>query len=382
MIERMFDLFLAQLLVLGMTIIVCIRFLFTKYARIDAIVIFSPLATFFALLVFFNWGAELLSTLILLLSFVVLITNMRALYRLSAQLYVDHYNAGFIAFSVIYLALALLFTFICVVFHPVKYRLEDFGVQRTAQSLTGSFSNGYQVRKSLFEKSHTTGILYTYEKEALESEGTPEADKNAPLVLFVPKSTSSVVHYEPYLIMLAQKGYRVLAADFYSPFPRLYSSIADARLFRRVYTVFLSLVRKDAYAERQEDIVQLNLLGYESLSNLALSCYGEETKLFYVIDAINLEKLQGLTTAFSKNSIGFFAVNRVDEYKTSGYGFIEQTEPLLARHFQLERDKTFLIPRYAASKTDESIKNAVKLATPVEIIRASESGRAEAEAEQ
>ena len=110
-------------------------------------------------------------------------------------------------------------------------------------------------------------------------------------------------------------------------------------------------------------------MGYNALSRLALAQYGSETKLFFIVDGISIDLLNELTAQFPENAMGFFAINRVAEYQTSGYGFLEQTDPLAAYFFNLKRDSSFFIPRYVAGKTTESIEQTKKLAAPVEIIK-------------
>ena len=204
----------------------------------------------------------------------------------------------------------------------------------------------------------------------LDEAAPANASAAAPIILFMPKSTASVIHYEPYLLMLAQRGYRVLSADFYSATPRLYSSFGDLRLFRRVYSVLLSLFANERFSALRDDDVQLTILGYEALASLAIAEYGDDVQLFFAIDSISMEQLSVLSATYSQNVIGFFAINRIAEYKTSGYGFIEQSDPLLGTAFGVERDESFFIPRYVAGKTVASLQESLKLLHPIQIIRA------------
>ena len=54
-----------------------------------------------------------------------------------------------------------------------------------------------------------------------------------------------------------------------------------------------------------------------------------------------------------------FDLARVSEYKTSGYGFIQQTDPLYAAiKYGLRKDKTYFIPSYLVTKTKDAIEAA------------------------
>ncbi|MCR5725051.1 MAG: hypothetical protein K6G80_08205 [Treponema sp.] len=368
----MYDFFLAQLLILGTNCIGALRFLFTKKARIDPLSLLAPLALIMALLALHIWGAEPSIIITLIITILVFFTNVRALFRLSAQLYVDHYSILFITFSVLEIIASLLTACLLTIYRPVKYKPADFSVTKTAQYLTGTLASGCHIRTRLLEPTKITGTLYTYRPE--DSAETPaESASHAaarPIVLLMPKPTATAVHYEPYCMLLAQKGYTVMCADFYAGAASLYNSHADNKLLRRPYSVYLSLLHGDRFANLQDSQIQYNLRCYAALAKLALEEYGNEAPLFFAIDAIGIDQLNSLVAQFEQNVIGFFALNRIQEYRTSGYGFVEQSDPFTAAFLKAERDPSFFIPRYVAGKTDEAIQDTLKLLNPVEVIRA------------
>lgn len=363
----MFDLFLAELLILLMIFSVSVRIFFTKNARIDATAILAPVSFIFSLLIFYIWGIDPVILLLCILSLFTFLINARSLARLSARLVVDYYNIRFVIPSILIALISLGILVILIIFHPVRYLPQDFGVKRSKTLLTGNLTSGYQVRKTLFEKSKITGTLYEYAQET-EDDTTMQSEPKS-LILFVPKCTANVTNYEPYFLLLAQKGYRIITADFYASQPARYGNVLDTRFFRRSCSMFLSLFRKDDFAAINDADVKITMMGYNALSRLALAQYGSETKLFFIVDGISIDLLNELTAQFPENAMGFFAINRVAEYQTSGYGFLEQTDPLAAYFFNLKRDSSFFIPRYVAGKTTESIEQTKKLAAPVEIIK-------------
>ena len=423
----MYDSFLATLLSLALICITCLRLFFTKKAHIDPISLLAPTAFFASLCTIALWGAEPLFLLVAALSLLVFLTNVRALFRLSAQLYVDHYSILFVSFSLFELVAALALGVCTVLFRPVQYRPSDFGVTKQTQYLTGTLATGYAVRHQLFEPTRITGRLYTYalapadavadavakdagtqrqaaattaqegatapadaaahhEAQPDEQERADEQEKTGdhkPIVLLVPKTTASAIHYEPYCLMLAQKGYTVLTADFYANTPRLYDErmffSLDSRLFRRAHSVSLALAARKAQKthtpqdaasdELEKNDAAVTAACYGALTRLALSQFGADAQLFYAVDMLSMEKLNPLVSRYEQNVLGFFALNRVTEYTTAGFGFVEQTDAYTAWRLGTWRDKTFFIPRYVAGKTDEIIQDAVKLLQPVEIIR-------------
>ena len=54
---------------------------------------------------------------------------------------------------------------------------------------------------------------------------------------------------------------------------------------------------------------------------------------------------------------GVLKLNNIEEYKTSGYGCIEQTDPLLAMALGLRRDKSLATPKLLAAKTVEVLND-------------------------
>ena len=54
---------------------------------------------------------------------------------------------------------------------------------------------------------------------------------------------------------------------------------------------------------------------------------------------------------------GVLKLTNIEEYKTSGYGCIEQTDPLLAMALGFGRDKTLKTPKLLAAKTVEVLND-------------------------
>lgn len=420
--RAMFDSFLAELLSLALVCLSCMRMFFTKRARIDPVAICAPLSFAVALFALCLWGAEWLLLGIFLLSLLVFLTNVRALFRLSAQLYVDHYSILFASFSLLELLSALALATLAVIFRPVNYQLQDFGVEKHKCYLTGSLQGGYQIRYRLLEPSRISGRLFLYELQsgdgssfsdrphspftpggeagllsslagggrfagpadsptavsdsqpaasaAADSQPAASAAGEKPLVILLPKSTASAIHYEPYCLLLAQKGYRVLTADLYGNGSQLYESKGllskNSPFFRRPISVHLGLSGDRSREKRDGEITAAS---YGALTELVLSRFGRECQIFYAVDSLSMDLLQPLVEKYGDNVLGFYALNRVSEYTTAGYGFVEQTDCYTAWRLGSWRDSSFFIPRYVAGKTDEAIRDALKLLQPVEIIR-------------
>ena len=56
---------------------------------------------------------------------------------------------------------------------------------------------------------------------------------------------------------------------------------------------------------------------------------------------------------------GSLDLSSISEYRTAGYGCIEQTDPLLARFLSHKKDKEFSAPKKMVLETSKQIKSAM-----------------------
>lgn len=353
----MFDSFLAELLAASMLIFSCARIFFLKNAKIDSAVVVAPAAFIVSMLSFFVWGAELPIILLVLLSTLVLFTNLRALLRLASHLYIDHYSIVFTVFSIIELLLSCFMLILLFVFHPVNYSAKKLSVVRAREQLTGSAADGYEPSSS---KENVNGIKKSFKKTGVLYSYTPaqKTETLEPILLFVPDTRATVLQYEPYLMLLAQRGYTVLAADLYDPDMKWFSSLNDNRLFRRTHAVLLSLNDAKKYLEFKKNTAAQVSKEYTALAQLAVERYGKNTKLFIIADGLDGGQIASIFRAYPKNVKGYYPLPLINEYKTSCYGFVEQTDLWLGHELGISRDSSLFIPRYAATKTIDVITGA------------------------
>lgn len=362
----MFDCFLAQVLVLAMLFFCSARIFFLKEARVDCFAVFSPVALIFSLLIFFCFDFTAFNIIVFILALIVFFTNFRSVLRLSANLIVDSYSFVFIISSILELILVVAFAAVVVILRPVKYTAKDFGITKTHFSLAGDLSNP-RIRENAFSGERFSGNLFVYEP-IVRDEINAELYKENPVLVFASGIRANVQNYEPFLMILAQKGYKVVSADFYTNETKLFSplvqkpevrAILESKYFRRFFALHSEHVHPEEFKEILEKERALATKKYSALTKLALELFGDETKVFYIVDGVDFDSIYSVIDEFNTepyaNAKGFFAMNRVDEYQTSGYGFVEQTDVLLARTKGIERENKFFIPRYVANKTIKSI---------------------------
>ena len=363
----MFDCFLAQMLVLAMSFFCSARIFFLKSERLDSFAIFAPLSFAASVLIFVCFDFSLPNLAVFFVALITAVTNFRAVLRLKARLIVDHYGTGFVIFSLISIILAFSAGYFLVVFRPVKYSPADFNVIRTQKTLTGN-SNNLKIRENFWSGERFSGNLYIYEP-IVHDEINAEIYSENPVLIFAHGIRANVQNYEPYLMLLAQKGYKVISADFYCKDLQLISqktenflekNILESKFFRRFFALFFEIQNSDEFSKILESEKSLMIKKYSALTRLALEIFGDETKFYYITDNLDFDSIYKVIDEFNtepySNAKGFFAMNRVEEYKSSGYGFIEQTDIFLAEILGIERENKFFIPRYVANKTIEATR--------------------------
>ncbi|WP_407426664.1 hypothetical protein [Treponema sp.] len=364
----LFDNFLAQILVVLMLFFCSIRIFFIKHSRIDCFVAFSPMALVVSILNLVCFEFTTLNFAVFALSLMVFFTNFRAILRLSAKLIVDTYNALFIVFTIVGLILTVILTVIIIIFRPVKYSEHDFNIIRKEFALAGNTSN-LHIKENVFTGEAGSGNLFLYEPVVID-EIVAELYQDNPVLIFAGSARGNVLNYEPYFMLLAQKGYKVIAADLFTKDLKLFSdftenkavkNLLDSKKFRRFAA---TQIFERYYTTKIEEILKneqaLASKKYSALTKLTLELLGDDTKLFYIVDGVDFDSIYSVIDEFNtepySNAKGFFSMNRVDEYKTSGYGFIEQTDIFLAHQKGIERENKFFIARYVANKTIKAIQ--------------------------
>lgn len=358
----MYDCFLAHALIIVMLFFCNARVLYIKNSRIDSFAAFSPISLIISILLFYCFGFSVLNLAVFILSLLVFFNNFRAVLRLSSRLIIDAYSGVFIAFSIFFMILTIGLGVIIFLTRPVRYSLRDFDTIKTEYSLTGNLAN-LRLRDNMFSRERFSGNLSVYEPDTNDSIALELYSKN-PVLIFAPSIRASVQNYEPYFLFLAQKGYKVLSADFYTQDFNFISydteslskkALLESKFYRRFSILHLERTNPEKAAKILEEDKILTPRKYAALTKLALELYGDDTKVFYITDGLDFDSIYSVITEFNtepyKNAKGFFSMNRVDEYKTSGYGFIEQTDVFLANGMKINRENKFFIPRYVAGKT-------------------------------
>ena len=341
----MFDNFISQLLIISLLFFSCIRIFTVKTAKIDSFVIFAPVALIISILNILTFGLTLINLGVFLLALLIFFTNVRSLFRISAKLVVDTYSPLFLIFTIFELVLLIVTGIFIILYRPVKVNPDKFDSTKQILRYTGSCSTGFsQILPDTFNRRTTAWINLYKPKQVENSTGQVK-----PVVLINPGPKAGAVDYEPFIYFLSQKGYEVLAGEFYSNDAGFAPSFWNSKILRKFYSLYIN--KKVVQNEKQ-----IKIQTGKALSEIAVSLYGKDRKFFIVSDGMDFDSVYEIIGSTGGQTLGFFSLNSVSEYKSSPLGFVEQTNILLAKQFALTRDKTFFIPRYAAGKCMEQIR--------------------------
>lgn len=340
---------LGELLIVFLLVVNSSRIFFLKYERVDTLAVLAPLAVVVALLQTAAWNADFISILILAVSLLALFTNMHSLARSASGLYVDHYSPVFIFFSVVVLICSLLTGVVIVKFAPVSVNASDSGVTETKIRLTGSFARGFS---DAGYTDRTDAQLYVY--KPADTKSAEQTDNT--VVIVGSDKRGDAAAYRPYMILLAEKGYTVVTCDFSAKDGGWFNTIADRRIVRRFAMLVAYLNDKEQFV-RQKDFYTFGMIReYKAMMDIADKKFGSGRKFLIVSDGMADTAAVDVMKQSGGRVQGVFALDSISEYKTPGFGFVEQTDPLVASYFGLARDNTLFIPRYAVLKSVEAFK--------------------------
>ena len=339
--------FYGELLVFALLFITNLRVFFVHHVRRDPLVVLAPFTFIVAILQIFAWGIDAFTTLGLIISLFVLLSNFHAIFRYLERLYIDHYSPlmrVWAAFTIIISAIALAAT---IYFAPVEQKVRKLGITENQTLYKGSFRSGFEEAGAFSAKSLT---LFEFMPEQ-------EAASQDLIVLLAPDKRGDTVNYRPYLQELAVQGITVYSADFYADDGQWLHSIGDKKILRRLFMVFQSIWNEKQFSAQQEYYSYNISQEYSVLLPLLKERCGADKKFLLITDFMADIAAEDMAKKNPDDIAGILKLSSIEEYKSSGYGCIEQTDPLLAMTLGLKRDKSLATPKLLAQKTVEAIND-------------------------
>ena len=314
--------FYGELLVFALLFITNLRVFFVHHVRRDPLVVLAPFTFVVAIFQILAWGIDAFTTLGLLIALFVLLSNFHAIFRYMERLYVDHYSAlmkVWAVFTIMISAVALAAT---IYFAPVESSKRTLKVSVNPAYYKGSFRSGFTEARPFDSKSLT---LWEFGPDTSSSDTKPSQDF---IVLLTPDKRGDTVNYVPYLEQLALNGVQIFSADFFADDGRWLHSFGDKKILRRLVMVIQSMLNRQRF-EAQREYYSYNVSQeYEVLIPLLRERYGADKKVLLVTDFMADIAADDYAKKNPDIIAGVFKLSDIEEYKTSGYGCIEQTDSL------------------------------------------------------
>ena len=376
---------LAELMVLFLLLISCARVFFLKKVKIDVVSIVPLIALVLSVLSVCAQGFSVEAAVIVALAFFVFLWNIRALLRLTSQVFIDHYGTPFFLISLFNLLLVLAAIVIVVYTRPVFVSASKFNATQTSERLHGTFYSGFQPVEQVFDRPCATVFRFakwnaTLATDVEQSENhaiymrqqdvdaARIAAQNTPgphkIILFMPNKRTSVQSYIPLYLKLAHDGFIVYTADFYPDDASWFGSFKDRFAFRAFNFALLSLSRPAEYEELLKKHTALFINEYRSLLTYAHPDITDTVFLAGDQDtAFAMETLKALYPALID---GTFDLATVQDYPTPGWGPVEQTYPLLARYLKgLERDPSLYMSSHITTALEKAVNATHERLNPI-----------------
>lgn len=364
---------LGELLILFLLILNCSRMFFLKYGKVDSLTILAPICVILSVLQILAWNANFFSIILLIISVFAFFVNFRALLRFLSRLYVDHYSAAFKTGAMIVLILSVCEVAAIIYFFPANFNLSRRNVKKETIRLSGSFSGGFE-KSGFFAISDGTVFKYelknqtsgkenqTAKTENLVSETENQIPKTESSVsetenqtsgkenpaknpiIIIPDKRADSESYEPLAILLAEKGFTVYSADFYSNDLRWFHNAADSKYLRRMFMRF----------DYRKNPVQFNakkeFFSYNSGKEIeAIVKFAENEnpgeKVFVISDWMSENALEDFAKQNKERVSGTMKLSEQAEYKTKGFGFVHFTEPFIEYIFAPQKNLSENLPQ-------------------------------------
>lgn len=341
--------FHGEVLIFLLLLIVNGRVYFPKNGRRDPLVAVSPFTLVLSVLFMLSWGFDFFTGLAVILSLLVFIVNFHAMFRYTDRVYVDSYSPFMIFGATITNILAVAAFVGAVIFAPViETYHKNSKVTESTWRYSGSLRNGF------VESGNWDSVNAAFYEYSL----FPELTNRSNVVLFLPDRRADVVAYKPYLKLLAENGCTVYTADFYTSDCKYLHNAMDYKMFRKFFMLNESINNSQKFLSQREFYTYNISLEGEALISSAREKYGPQCKFFIVTDVMGETAAEDLQKKYPELITGTFNMSTVPEYKTAGYGCVDQTDPLLARILGAEKDKDMMIARLLAKKSSSAAKQS------------------------
>lgn len=242
----------------------------------------------------------------------------------------DYFTLGFRFVSAILLLVLVLLTITIILFRP--HTLPATKAEQSQTLYYGSPYRGFFTRKTIIDP------ITAIKTEFFPADITETQKNNLPRVLYVPDIFSSTHDATEELLLLAQKGFRVTAFDFYSKDIDYLNSLLDSKLFRDFSNHLLYYFYPSFYTNNKEALLQNKEI--ELFAGLSILQSEEPSPVFVIAEGFTVWGAEKLQHKYAKVIQGVFISNEafaIEPSKNMRFAHIEKTKPLEALFLNIKQ---------------------------------------------
>ncbi len=340
----------AEILILALMIMSNGRVLTLRKPHMDPLVMLAPVSFLLASLSLFSFSADFFLLAIFLTSIFVLLSNFHALIRYSSHLVIDRYSPLMKTWAWFTNIFCFLILVTILIFRPVRMHEHKLNIIETKKNYSGSFSKGF-LPSERFEIS--SGFVTEFSKAAA-------AEDPSTVVILLGDKRGDTESYRPYLLHMADAGYKIISGDFYSKDLKWIHTFEDSKTFRRMGLVLRSVLNNQKYKSQREFYTYNFTRELETIISLIKTDFGNDCRFFIVTDEMSNTAAEDFAKSKPDSICGIFNLSTVPEYLTPGYGFIQQTDPFLGKALGVDRDNKLVAVNACVEATINAIKGTDK----------------------
>lgn len=294
------------LLICALVVLLALRFLVHKRAKVDSIVMAAPFALIFSIFYIIAYGVNLFSLCIFVLVFIVFFTNYKALQRFADGLYVDYYHGYFSVTSIIEALLTIGIAICLIIYAPIS-DTPSKGYSVSKVVLTGSATKGLSEKTEMLQS--VDAVIYEYV-------GENGIDEEKPILLYVPDFFCYSKDFSPVLGAYAREGYSVVAVDLYLKDVVYLSRFLDSKLLRPFSMRMQKVYNESIFNENVNTYIAKKEWEIKTIKTYLETKYPNKT-IRFLGDTYTSEAAKNL-----------FLEENIVKYNWGGCGLLEQTLPL------------------------------------------------------
>ncbi len=330
---------LANLLVLFLLFAGNSRFLITRKSGRDSLSVLPFVSLLISVVDVFVFSLDIEIFLILILSFLSSIWNVRSFLRMLSDVIIDSYEIRLKLICTFNAILSVILFAAVIYFRPMDFSRTKFPIKQTNESYSGSLKSGFSKIESPF-------VLTDF--KIMNFEPIAESKNARTIVLFVPPSAVDMEVYTGFFQRLARNGFSVYAGDFFE------NPVQNHRGFKgfRIFKNFFATKAKLQGAEEKDVSLET-----EFFSLISICAPTADDSVFLVSDGDAGSEMSAVMAKCLGKIRGCFDLSYIDDYTTKGFGPVENSNPALGIFLGVKPDRSGYMSNHLGTVVTEFIRS-------------------------